>query len=368
MRTSGQPWFRKASNAWYVCHQGKQVRLALGKANKAEAHARFAELLGHPTTPNPAVPLAPPLTLSDLIQAFRTHIEPRVKSSTLETYQWVLEHLLAWGGSRQASTLQASDLEAWARQPTWSPSMQRFALTLALSVFHRADRKGLLPNPIRDLQRPQARSRGASILINPELHQRLLSVVSSQFGEFLTMLRETGARPGEVARFEAQFLHWDSACCVLQEHKTAGKTGRVRVIFLTDRALDLCRLKAAQHPEGPLFRTQQDSAWSRPTWMVALARAARTLGLERTPMASGYRHTFATDALAQGVPDAQVAELLGHSGITMLNRHYAHLVARSRTLRDALSRVRVPDSGADEILQPEASVADNFEERLDPGA
>jgi len=50
--------------------------------------------------------------------------------------------------------------------------------------------------------------------------------------------------------------------------------------------------------------------------------------------------TIATDVLANGVPDAQVAELLGHSGTAMLHRHYAHLTARARTLKEALDRVR----------------------------
>jgi integrase len=54
----------------------------------------------------------------------------------------------------------------------------------------------------------------------------------------------------------------------------------------------------------------------------------------------GYRHTFATDALANGVPDAQVAELLGHSGTAMLPRHYAHFGAKAKALREALGRVR----------------------------
>jgi integrase len=57
-------------------------------------------------------------------------------------------------------------------------------------------------------------------------------------------------------------------------------------------------------------------------------------------VAYGLRRSFATDALANGVPDAQVAELLGHSGTAMLHRHYAHLGAKAKALREALDRVR----------------------------
>ena len=63
-------------------------------------------------------------------------------------------------------------------------------------------------------------------------------------------------------------------------------------------------------------------------------------GVPKGPVAYGYRHAFATDVLANGVPDAHVAELLGHSGTAMLHRHYSHLTARSQALREALGRVR----------------------------
>ena len=54
----------------------------------------------------------------------------------------------------------------------------------------------------------------------------------------------------------------------------------------------------------------------------------------------GYRHAFATAALSAGVPDAQVAALLGHSSTTMLHRYYSHLCGQVRVLKEALARVR----------------------------
>jgi integrase len=57
-------------------------------------------------------------------------------------------------------------------------------------------------------------------------------------------------------------------------------------------------------------------------------------------LAYRYRHTFTTDALANGVPDAQVAALLGHSNTAMLHKHYSHLTARLQALKEAASRVR----------------------------
>ena len=55
---------------------------------------------------------------------------------------------------------------------------------------------------------------------------------------------------------------------------------------------------------------------------------------------AGAGHGLATNAPANGVPAAQVAELLVHSGAAMLHRHYAHLGAKAQPLRSALGRIR----------------------------
>ena len=57
-------------------------------------------------------------------------------------------------------------------------------------------------------------------------------------------------------------------------------------------------------------------------------------------IAYGYRHTFATDGLANGLPETHVAELLGHGSMAMLHKHYAHLTAKAGVLRNAAALVR----------------------------
>ena len=51
-----------------------------------------------------------------------------------------------------------------------------------------------------------------------------------------------------------------------------------------------------------------------------------------------YRHSFATDALENGVGIAQVAELLGHSSTEMVMKHYSKLSQRVQHLREMASR------------------------------
>ena len=46
---TGRPWYRKGRDSWHVWHEGRLVFLAKGRANRAEAFARFAELIAGPT-------------------------------------------------------------------------------------------------------------------------------------------------------------------------------------------------------------------------------------------------------------------------------------------------------------------------------
>lgn len=215
---TGSPWYRRATDSWYVWHSGRQVRLAEGKKNKAEAYARFAELIGDsPPTPQPNEP-----SIRDLVEAYRAYAVDRIKPSTYKAYNCVLGPFLAELGELPAGKLQPSELERWARKRRWSPTTQRYALTVTAGVFRWATRVGLIAeNPVRVVTRPPGRSRGAEILIDPALHERMLAVSSPEFRDFLTVLRATGARPGEVARVEAKDIFWEARCWILSEHKPA---------------------------------------------------------------------------------------------------------------------------------------------------
>jgi integrase len=89
-----------------------------------------------------------------------------------------------------------------------------------------------------------------------------------------------------------------------------------------------------RHPDGPIFRNHLGKSWTR----NALRCRFRRLRKEH-PELSGitsycYRHTFCTDALANGVEVAHVAELLGHTSTDMVMRHYQHLSQRVEHMRN----------------------------------
>ena len=68
---------------------------------------------------------------------------------------------------------------------------------------------------------------------------------------------------------------------------------------------------AQQHPDGPLFRTAIGTVWTASGIDAALKRLARRYVFAQRPIANGYRDSLATDAHANGIPDAHWAELVG---------------------------------------------------------
>jgi uncharacterized protein (TIGR03066 family) len=158
--------------------------------------------------------------------------------------------------------------------------------------------------------------------------------------DYLTVLWLTGARPGEVAGLTAEQVQTATNGVIpLTEHKTTHK-GKARCLILTPEALSILKRRAENVGSGLVFRGRDGELTAQ-----AIGSRMRTLcnrsGIRRLTV-YGYRHTFATDALAKGLPDATVAALLGHSSTAMLHKHYSHLTARADVLRKAACRVRQP--------------------------
>jgi hypothetical protein len=57
-----------------------------------------------------------------------------------------------------------------------------------------------------------------------------------------------------VRKATAAHVNLDLGVWVFKEHKTAQRTGRPRVIYLTPAMVELTRRLMEKHPEGPLFR------------------------------------------------------------------------------------------------------------------
>jgi integrase len=336
---SPKPWFWKKRGAWYVNLRGERVRLGPDK----EGAFRTFHLLMARAGGVPQGPKTRRLTLGDLAEKYLADVGRRVDPRTTYVARCYLKPFLAACGTMAVGDLRKHDVEEVIRKHgRWNGTTENHVKSRVTAMLNWGVELGLVDcNPIKGIRKPRVKSRGTRALIAGDERGRLLRGAPPYLRNVLLALHQTGARPCEVLAVEAKHFDGRHGVWVLEEHKTGDVTAKPRIIYLTPQLVALCQELATRHPTGPLFRRASGKPFPRAYYLARLVRnLRRRLGLREGITPYGFRHTFATDALASGVPDAQVAELLGHSGTAMLHKHYSHLTARSRALRDALGMVR----------------------------
>jgi integrase len=327
-----KPWFRSSADAWYVCIQGKQHRLARGKANRAEALAAYHRLMaGQITGKDPDR-----LTVAELCESFLGYVQRSRAPRTYETYRRHLKSFNQSAGGLAVRDVRRKHLTRWlAEHSGWSDSTRNGAITAVCLAFNWAAREGHIDrSPLRSIPRPPI-ARRERLLTREEIQAIRADVRDQEFRDFLTALVESGCRPGEAAQVEAKDIDLEAGSWTI-----AFKGNPRRTVYLTPVLVEVCRRLMALHPTGPIFLNSKGKPWTKGKYGDRIRLLRRRLGLGEDVTAYLIRHAFATDALDRGIPDATVAELLGHKGTNMLHRFYSKLRDKKDHLRAALNRVR----------------------------
>ena len=147
----------------------------------------------------------------------------------------------------------------------------------------------------------------------------------------LEVLFSSGLRVSELIS-----LNRDSVDLKKGEFSVVGKGRKVRVVFLSPRALDWVRkyLLAREDKWRPLFIRHKGKVYpeNQGEGMRLSARSvqrivnkyARAAGIAKKVTPHGLRHSFATDLLAQGADIRAVQELLGHKNLST-TQIYTHV-------------------------------------------
>ena len=337
MRRPEGPWFRSEKNTWYCTLGGRNVSLGVrGKQNRAAAVEAWVKLVRG----EPPVRPAAPLTLGEVLAAYAASLPGQsLAESSRTNRRYPLAAVASATPSllaRPVAVLRAEDLLL--ASLAWGAAATRWnKLNLIRQAVRWAALSGLItPPPVEAAQLPPPRSRGVSVIVSCESHQRLLAHASRTMGDVLRLLWETGARSAEILQLTAAMVDLPAGVAMPVSHKTV-RTGRRRVVHLTDAAAAVLRPRVLARPEGLLLPNSYGTAWTSSRFAETLKRVCERAGVQ--VMAVGYRHTFATRCLIAGIPDTVVAALLGHSSTTMIHRHYGHVSAHARALKDELRKL-----------------------------
>lgn len=137
----------------------------------------------------------------------------------------------------------------------------------------------------------------------------------------------TGARPGELT--SAKRSQFDARTGTINFR---GKTG-TRTVPLSPPALALfTRLAGSKLPGAPLLARDDGKAWAHSDWDKLVRAAAEKARLPTGTVLYTLRHSFITQAITDGMTTLDVARLVGTS-LTMIEKHYGHLVASAAAER-----------------------------------
>lgn len=335
MSRQSAPWFRHfkgrkrgPSGRWYVKHNGKQTPLPVtDKNDEAAAWEAFRALLGKAIPTSFQVRNEP---IAALVAEYLDSISHRTNAKTRQHYGYMLNRFAALFGSCTVAGLDPNTLEKSAAKEKWSDSHRANYLWIVQAMVRWAGRKDFT------LHRPAKESRGAETIIDDATQRAILRETTGDFHQLCRFLWETGCRPMEAARIAGESVNWATGTVTLKHHKTR-RIGKTRVIFLSSAALAILKEQVDKNGLGHLFIGQLGKPFSIQAIVTRFLRISRKLG--RSVTSYGYRHSFATRALAAGTPDTHVAALLGHASTAMLHRHYSHVTANGKMLREISEKI-----------------------------
>lgn len=344
-KKSTGPWWYAQKGSYYLWHNGKRVSLKTD--DETEAVRAWHRLMGGgiPDPPQstktvsapPPVPATGP-TVADVVAEYLEAAERRVSAAAYVGYAKYLTRFSASLGKRGVASLTPENVEHFlSKQTTWGATYRAGCHGTLSQMLGWAVEVGYTPrNVMKQVRKPRRQSRGVEAVLTAEEHQRLLAVAPPDTRDLLILLWCTGARPGEIASLTAEMVRQSRDGVIpLSAHKSAHK-GKHRQLLLSGEAWAIVQRRAGK-AEGLLFRGRK-GLLSAAAIGSRLRDLCKVAGI-RHLVPYGYRHTFATDALAAGVPDATVASLLGHADTSMVHRHYSHLSSRTQTLRDAAAKI-----------------------------
>lgn len=352
-----KPYFWKRRRAWFVKSEDNKSQIKLHE-DEATAYTIWQEMqaVGSPQSPN--------VTMMVIAETFLDWAEKNVTKKTYRGYADLLDSFCGHSGNVTVRELKPYHLTRWldAKSSTWkSPDSVRAAIGAVKRCLNWARAEGLIKvNPLESVKKPKGKRRNQ--LITEDQHAAMVraldrgrtikrkgrsillaaGVRDRVFKQFLIALKHSGTRPGMVAKVTTADVSDDCTTWQIAEHKTVKHTGKPLTVYLSPCLQTLTQIAINgrdRSSDEPLFRNSLGKPWTENAIRCRVKNLREWLKLPAGVVAYSYRHTWTTEAIVSGVDLATVAEMLGHTDLKMLSKHYAHLDKKTDHLKDAAAKV-----------------------------
>lgn len=324
MRVSKEPWFRKREKRWYTTINGRQYNLG---PDKAAAWKKYRQLVAKGGEPRD-------LTVIDCFEQYLDGAEG-LKPNSYRNRRAILSDFAGFlGDGFKVSKLDESHLRRWLKPKGWAPSTVRSHVNYILAALNWCLKRSKIErNPLMHYERPAWERRKEEM--SPDDAKKLLDASKGAFRDILSALRETGARPSELASARIENCDLETGIIVLDEHKE-DEGGEPRILYLPPTLMERVKELAKGRQEGFVWRNAYGNPWKADTIYCRFKRLRKRLAIEEGAFPYACRSRFITDALEAGVDPMSVSSLVGHKRLDMIKKHYSRL-SKSH-LRDAAKK------------------------------
>ena len=230
-----------------------------------------------------------------------------------------------------------------------SPRMIQYVFATGRQCWNYARRDGLVIGewPGKEVKLPKVENQRMRFLTDAE-GDRLLAGLkerSQQLHDICLLSLDSGLRAYEIFS-----LTWNRFSLAEKSVKVFDSKGRDRVVYLTERAVDM--LRGLPQDKGLVFKSRTGEQITEIS--NSFNREVDSLGLNdgvTNPkdklVFHSLRHSYASRLVARGVDLYVVGQLMGHSDLTMTKR-YSHL--RPDTLQAAVGLLDEREPQAADVI------------------
>jgi integrase len=268
--------------------------------------------------------------VAELIERFLAHHKMNSKPGTFKFYERIRRFK---SGILRIADLKPLHVTEWV-EGTMDNYRRNLMRAMKTCFKWCCDQGYIETSPLAKMKLPSAVSRSDEAYILPEQWQKIITAVDDlDLFDLLTLLYETGARPGEIRLVESKHFDRAGRMIIYQKIDSKGKQFQ-RIIHLNDIAMAIIERRVSVQTSGLLF-----SSFSPTKLDTKCSQLVAKIGVKFVPYS--LRHTFATRAILAGVDLETIAVLLGHCDLKMLTKIYSHIRRQGDFIKAGLEKMSI---------------------------
>jgi integrase len=327
-----KPFFHRG---WWVTDVGgTRTKLAQGHENRKQAEQAFHEMLAKASYGPGAAKTVQQIAVWELCEQFLDWVEIHRSPQTFTDYKTWLKRWVVLHGRRLARDIRPLDLEQWKASLVKAgrkPCTVNHAIVAVQTCWNWGVRNELLTaNPLVRVEKLHAEGR-RRVMTSDEF-RGMLRHSDALFRQVLLVFRLTGVRPGEFRKLTWDHVNLEHHCWVIRDHKASrtAKDKKPRVVPMPPIVEKLLQWRLKEYGRTAyVFLNEDGERWTSNALRCRMrrlrdrARIAPDENGEKIVMYTA-RHSYATAAVASGVSDRRLADLMGHT-TSKTTQRYVHL-------------------------------------------